>query len=219
MSELIIAVPKGRLLKPLIPLLDAIGLDGRILITDSRRLVLTDAANQVRYILAKPSDVPTYVEYGAADLGVVGKDVLMESGAQVAELLDLGFASCQLVVAVPRSLGIDGVEKLHFNSRVATKYPRIATRYFNNLGLQVEIVKLHGSIELGPMVGLAEAILDITETGSTLKANDLVPIASVAPISARLIANPVKYKVHFQRIEALLDNLGAVVRGTHDASS
>lgn len=213
MDELVIAVPKGRLLGQLIELWEEAGLSGELLRTQSRRLIVVDGERKLKYILAKPADVPTYVEYGAADLGVVGKDVLLEERADVSELLDLGFGRCQLVVAVPNARGITKVDQLPYNSRVATKYPHIARDYFSRQGLQVEVIKLSGSIELGPMVGLAEAIVDITETGSTLVANDLRPIAQVAPISARLIVNPIRYRVKLARIQPLVDALsGALER-------
>ncbi|MGI6034193.1 MAG: ATP phosphoribosyltransferase [Limnochordia bacterium] len=213
MDELIIAVPKGRLLGPLMDLWEGAGLSGELLRTQSRRLVIVDGERKLKYILAKPGDVPTYVEYGAADLGVVGKDVLLEEGADVSELLDLDFGRCQMVVAVPKERGITRVDQLDYNSRVATKYPNIARDYFSRQGLQVEVIKLGGSIELGPMVGLAEAIVDITETGGTLLANDLEPIAQVAAISARLIVNPIRYRVKLARIQPLVDALsGALER-------
>lgn len=213
MDELVIAVPKGRLLGPLMDLWEGAGLSGELLRTQSRRLVIVDGERKLKYILAKPGDVPTYVEYGAADLGVVGKDVLLEEGADVSELLDLDFGRCQMVVAVPKERGITRVDQLDYNSRVATKYPNIARDYFSRQGLQVEVIKLGGSIELGPMVGLAEAIVDITETGGTLLANDLEPIAQVAAISARLIVNPIRYRVKLARIQPLVDALsGALER-------
>jgi ATP phosphoribosyltransferase len=213
MDELVIAVPKGRLLGPLMDLWEGAGLSGELLRTQSRRLVIVDGERKLKYILAKPGDVPTYVEYGAADLGVVGKDVLLEEGADVSELLDLDFGRCQMVVAVPKERGITSVDQLDYNSRVATKYPNIARDYFSRQGLQVEVIKLGGSIELGPMVGLAEAIVDITETGGTLLANDLEPIAQVAAISARLIVNPIRYRVKLARIQPLVDALsGALER-------
>lgn len=213
MDELVIAVPKGRLLGPLMDLWEEAGLSGELLRTQSRRLVIVDGERKLKYILAKPGDVPTYVEYGAADLGVVGKDVLLEEGADVSELLDLDFGRCQMVVAVPKERGITRVDQLDYNSRVATKYPNIARDYFSRQGLQVEVIKLGGSIELGPMVGLAEAIVDITETGGTLLANDLEPIAQVAAISARLIVNPIRYRVKLARIQPLVDALsGALER-------
>ena len=122
-------------------------------------------------------------------------------------MLDLGFGRCQMIVAVAESSGITDVRQLDFNSRVASKFTNIATKYFNQVGIQAEVIKLNGSVELGPIVGLADAIVDITETGTTLRANGLIPIATVAEISARLIANPISYKVKYQAIQALIDGL------------
>ncbi|NLV91531.1 MAG: ATP phosphoribosyltransferase regulatory subunit [Firmicutes bacterium] len=202
-----IAVPKGRLQKYLAPLLSRAGVDCSSLLSDSRKLIIETDDGSYRFLLAKPSDVPTYVEYGAADIGIVGKDILLETEAEVAELLDLGFGRCQMIVAVAESSGITDVRQLDFNSRVASKFTNIATKYFNQVGIQAEVIKLNGSVELGPIVGLADAIVDITETGTTLRANGLIPIATVAEISARLIANPISYKVKYQAIQALIDGL------------
>lgn len=204
---LTMAVPKGRLLDHLAELLSRSGFSGDVLREDSRRLVLEDDARNLRFILAKPADVPTYVEYGAADLGVAGKDVLMEAAREVSELLDLRFGRCRMIVAVPRHSGITSVLELPANARVATKYPRMATAYFNRLGIQVEIIPLNGSIELAPIVGLAEAIVDLTETGSTLVANGLIPIATIADTTARLIVNRVSHRTHYERIEDLLTRM------------
>ena len=148
----------------------------------------------MRFILAKPADVPTYVEYGAADLGVVGKDTLMEADKNVAELVDLGYGRYQLVVAIPKALGITNVTDLDFNSRVASKYPRITLEFFTKKGIQVEIIPLNGSIELGSIIGLSEAIVDITETGRTLVENGLVVIDTIMESTSRLIANQVSLK-------------------------
>lgn len=206
-TPLTLAVPKGRILKSLLSLLEGAGLDCHALRQDSRRLVIHDEAQGVRFILAKPLDVPTYVEYGAADLGFVGKDVLMERGQGISELLDLGIARCRLILAVPMASAVRSVQDLDANSRVATKYPRTATRFFQRHGLQVEVVHLNGSIELAPLVGLADAVVDITETGSTLRANGLTVIEEIASISTRLVANPVRHKVHYRRVEELVERL------------
>lgn len=209
---LTLALPKGRLFHEVIELLRKAGVVAEdYVIDESRKLLLTDPVSKLRFILAKPVDVPTYVEYGAADLGVVGKDILLESERTVCELLDLGLGYCRLIVAVAQKERIRRVEDLDFNSRVATKFPRIATRYFNNLGIQVEVVKLNGSIELGPIVGLADAIVDITSTGQTLKENGLIPIAEIGEATARLIANRVSFKVQFERIMELRQRLAAVL--------
>ena len=178
----------------------------------SRKLTLVDEGLGLTFFLAKAMDVPTYVEYGAADIGISGKDVLMEHGKSVVELLDLGLSKCELVVAVPNASGAVRVEDLHFNARVATKYPRIAEAYFNRRGMQVELIPLSGSVELGPLVGLADAIVDLTETGTTLRENGLRIIGTVMKSSLRLIANTVSYKVHHEAIRTLTEQLRPLVR-------
>ncbi|NLK07264.1 MAG: ATP phosphoribosyltransferase [Firmicutes bacterium] len=204
---LTIAIPKGRLQKYTMTILEKGGIDCSALKAPSRRLIISVPGTKWRFLLSKPSDVPTYVEYGAADLGVVGKDTLLEGGKDVAELMDLKFGQCSLIVAVPEASGISDVKELDFNSRVATTFPFITTEYFNRHGIQAEVVKLNGSVELGPIVGLADAIVDITETGTTLLENGLIPIAEVARVSARLIANQVSYKVKHTSICQLMRRL------------
>ncbi|HHX01668.1 MAG TPA: ATP phosphoribosyltransferase [Firmicutes bacterium] len=206
-----IAVAKGRLLDSFFELLGKAGYDCDSAAQASRKLVIDVEAADLRFILAKPADVPTYVEYGAADLGVVGKDILVESDKHVAELLDLKYGLCRLVVAVTKDSGITKVQELDFNSRVTSKYPRIAEEFFNSLGIQVEIIALNGSIELGPMVGLSEAIVDITETGRTLAENGLVVIETIMESTARLVANRISLKTQREAIAALAGALEGVV--------
>lgn len=208
-----VAVAKGRLFDSLVELFRRAGLvsPGLDLRDDSRRLLLEDPEAGLSFLLMKPADVPTYVEYGAADLGVVGKDVLWEAGRQVSELLDLGFGFCRLVVAVPeQAAGVD-LGALPYAPRIATKYPRVAEEYFARQGIQVEIVKLNGAIELAPAAGLAEAIVDLVATGRTLAENGLVPVAEIGQATARLIANRVSYKVEYERIRALTARLAAAL--------
>ncbi|HPT92851.1 MAG: ATP phosphoribosyltransferase [Limnochordia bacterium] len=206
-----IAVAKGRLLDSFLGLLEQAGFECGAVAQASRKLVIdVDRAN-LRFILAKPADVPTYVEYGAADLGVVGKDILVESDKNVAELVDLKYGLCRLVVAVPKASGISKVQELDFNSRVASKYPRTAEEFFNSRGIQVEIIPLAGSIELGPMVGLSEAIVDITETGRTLAENGLVVIETIMQSTARLVANRISLKTQREAIAALAGALERVI--------
>ncbi|HEY8418405.1 MAG TPA: ATP phosphoribosyltransferase [Limnochordales bacterium] len=202
-----IALPKGRLLDHVAPLLEAAGIATADIAAASRRLVLDKGP--IRFLICRAADVPTFVEYGAADVGVAGKDVLWEAGRNVAELLDLGIGRCRLVVAAPQASGVARVQDLDFNSRVATKYPRVARRYFNEQGIQVEVIPLHGNIELAPLVGLADAIVDVTETGRTLKDNGLVVLATIGVSTARLIANPVRYKIRSQEIDQLVTVLEA----------
>lgn len=208
-----IAVAKGRLLDSFIQLLEKAGYCCELLKQDTRQLVLDIPQINLCFILAKPADVPTYVEYGAADLGVVGKDVLAETDKDVAELIDLKYAHCRLVVAVPENLGISNVQDLDFNSRVASKYPHIATGFFNSRGIQVEVIPLHGSIELGPIIGLSEAIVDITETGRTLKDNGLVIIDTIMESTARLVANHISYKTKRKEIAKFIGKLNTVIEG------
>lgn len=206
---LTLALPKGRLLEEAVPILERAGLPLPPVRESDRRLRVEQ--DGWAYLLVRPGDVPTYVEYGAADLGLVGKDVLLEQEPAVAELLDLGFGACRLVVAVPERSPIHEVEELDFHSRVATKYPRSAERFFQEQGLAVELVTLKGSIELAPAMGLAEAILDLTQTGRTLAENRLRVIAEVARSSARLIANPVRLRLREGLLAPWLERIGAAV--------
>lgn len=205
------AVPKGRPMDDLMPFFRALGGGGDVWDGVSRKLSVVDDGLGITFFLSKAMDVPTYVEYGAADIGISGKDVLLEHGKPVVELLDLGISRCELIVAVPESSGVERVSDLRFNSRVATKYPHIAESYFNRRGIQVEVIPLNGSVELAPLVGLADAIVDLTETGTTLRENGLRIIGSVMKSSMRLVANPVSYKVSYERIRRLTDSLRELV--------
>jgi len=209
---LTIALPKGRLFQPSIDLLNRAGVFTCEVSEDTRKLVFEDREHQTRVILVKAVDVPTYVQYGSADLGVCGKDVVQESCKDVCELLDLNIGYCRFIVAVPSSSSITDVGGLGFNSRVATKYPRVAGEYFSSLGMQVEIVTLNGSLELAPAVGLADAIVDITETGRTLRDNDLKVIADMGSSTARLIANRVSYRARRSEINDVTQRLREVVK-------
>lgn len=205
------AVPKGRPMDDFMPFMRALGGGGEVWDEVSRKLSVYDEGVDITFFLSKSMDVPTYVEYGAADIGISGKDVLLEQDKPVVELLDLGISRCELIVAVADESGVQHVNDLHFNSRVATKYPRIAENYFNQRGIQVEIIPLNGSVELAPLVGLADAIVDLTETGTTLRENGLRIIGSVMESSLRLIANPVSYKVRFDEIQSLVERLRPLV--------
>jgi len=210
MEYLTIALPKGKLFRLSSNLLAKIGYEAEGLTEKSRKLVVTNEEKKIRFIITKTADVPTYVEYGAADIGVIGKDVLMESGKDVYELLDLGFGRCHLMMAVPKS---ERREKLtdYTHTRVATKFPHIAEMFFTRQGMQMEYIKLNGSIELGPIVGLSESIVDIVETGTTLKENNLEEIAYIMDATARLIANRVSFKMKFDRISAMVKDLRAIL--------
>ena len=200
-----IALPKGRLGDKVYRLFSSRGYDCRAMEQDDRRLVLGDENGKLQYLLVKPSDVPIYVEHGAADVGVVGKDVLLEGGNDVYELLDLGFGVCRMCVAA----SVDFREDLSSPLRVATKYPNIAKRYYASKSRDIEIIKLNGSIELAPILGLSDVIVDIVETGTTLKQNRLEVIEEILPISARLIANKASMKFKFGEINPLVTALQA----------
>ena len=208
---LTIALPKGKLFNISADLFSHIGITADGLNEKSRKLVIRNDTLKVRFIITKSSDVPTYVEYGAADLGIIGKDVLMESCKDVYELLDLGFGKCRLMMAVPkaerRAYLMD-----YAHTRVATKYPRIAEKFFSLQGMQMEYIKLNGSIELGPIVGLSESIVDIVETGTTLLENDLEEYVKIMDISARFIANRVSFKLKFDRIYTITNALKNIIR-------
>ena len=208
MSErLTLALPKGRLLDGALGLLRDIGVDG--IDADSRRLIFTDPQRGLRLLFLKPADVPAYVTYGAADLGIVGKDILLEQEPDVYEPLDLGFGVCRLVVAEPRELWERDDPSKWSWVRVATKYARMTERYFSERGIQVEIVRLDGSIELAPLVGLAERIVDLVQTGETLRANGLVEVAEIARSTARLIVNRASMKTEYSEITNFIDQLAS----------
>src|SRR5437764_3883941 len=208
MSELRIAVPRGALFGGTLDLLDRLGLGTRDVRENDRKLLFEDAG----IVTMRPSDVPTYVEAGAADLGVTGKDVLMEqSEREVYELLDLGYGQCTMVLATvaDEDRAAEALRRLGV-VRIATKYPRIAARHFLETGRQAEIVEVKGSVELAPLTGLAEGIVDLTATGTTLRENGLVVREEIARCTARLIANPVAHKLKAQAIDRLLERVREV---------
>ena len=206
MEYLTIALPKGKLFRLSMELFSRIGFTAEGLSEKSRKLVITNEEKKLKFIITKTADVPTYVEYGAADIGIIGKDVLMESGKDVYELLDMGFGKCHLMMAVPKAQKRPKLTD-YAHTRVATKFPHIAESFFNAHGMQMEYIKLNGSIELGPIVGLSESIVDIVETGTTLKENDLEEIAYIMDATARLIANRVSFKMKFDRINGMVKDL------------
>lgn len=210
MDYLTIALPKGKVFGKSVKMLAKIGYTAEDLRDDSRKLIITNEKEKIRFIITKTADLPTYVEYGAADIGIIGKDVLMEDSKDVYELLDLKFSLCRIMVAVPEALKQEKLSD-YAHMRVATKYPNIAEKFFHSMGMQMEFIKLNGSIELAPMVGLAEIIVDIVETGSTLKANNLVEVAHIQVATARLIANRVSFKMKFDRINKLTEELKALL--------
>jgi ATP phosphoribosyltransferase len=206
-ARLTVALPKGRLLEGAVALLREIGVDG--IDAESRRLIFTDPSRGLRVLFLKPADIPAYVTYGAADLGIVGKDILLEQEPDVYEPLDLGFGFCRLVVAEPRELWERDDPAKWSWVRVATKYPRLTERYFSERGIQVELVRLDGSIELAPLVGLADRIVDLVQSGETLRANGLVEVAEIARSTARLIVNRAAMKTEYAAVTGLIDELRA----------
>ena len=212
MRYITFALGKGRLAKKTLELLEEIGITcEEMKDKDTRKLIFVNEELKLKFFLAKGPDVPTYVEYGAADIGVVGKDTLLEEGRRAYEVLDLGFGKCRMCVCGPESAG--ELLKHHEMIRVASKYPRIAKDYFYNKKYQtVEIIKLNGSIELAPIVGLADVIVDIVETGSTLKENGLVILEEVCGLSARMVVNQVSMKRENERISQVIKGLQKIVR-------
>lgn len=207
MRYLTFALAKGRLAKETLKLLEKIGITcDEINDPNTRKLIFENEEIGMRFFLAKPSDVPTYVEYGVADIGVVGRDTLLEEGRNLYEVLDLGFGKCRMCVCGPESAR----ELLKKNEiiRVASKYPNIAKNYFTDKKNQtVEIIKLNGSVELAPIVGLSEVIVDIVETGSTLRENGLTVLEEIAPLSARIVVNQVSLRMEHERINKLLRDI------------
>ena len=211
MRDLTVALAKGRLAKKAMEMFGAVGIHCEEMANkDSRKLIFENPELGMRFFLAKATDVPTYVEYGAADIGIVGKDTLLEEGRRLYEVLDLKIGKCRMCVCGPESARAH--LKNHELIRVATKYPRIAKDYFYNRKDQtVEIIKLNGSIELAPIVGLSEVIVDIVETGSTLRENGLNVLEEVCPLSARMVVNQVSMKMEDERIRNLIRDLRKVI--------
>lgn len=201
MKPLRIALTKGRLEKDTIGLFEDMGLDCSAVREKGRKLILPVGNGEIEAVLAKAADVITYVEHGVCDLGVVGKDTILEHGTGFYEILDLGFGKCRFALAGPK--GKDFFSG-YATKTIATKYPNVARNYFEGKGMDVRIIKIEGSVELAPLLGLSDAIVDIVETGSTLKANGLEIIDEVTPISARLIANVASLKLRKAEIEALI---------------
>lgn len=206
-DEVMLAVSKGRIYEQAMPLLARIGITPTDDPDKSRKLILDTTQPGVRLLVIRATDVPTYVEYGAADLGIAGKDVLMEyEGSDYYEPLDLKIAHCRLSVAgPPQAVLTDG------RTRVATKYSKVAREYYARLGVQAEVIKLYGSMELAPLVGLADRIVDLVDTGNTLRANGLVEFETICEISSRLIVNKAAMKTKHKRVSAIIAALRAVV--------
>ena len=209
MDNIVIAIAKGRIEKDVYRRLKILNMEDCIE-TDSRKLIFTDEENKITYIHVKPSDVVTYVEKGVADLGIVGKDTILENenDDEVYELLDLGFGKCKFSVA-----GIKGKNNYSKEEilKVATKYPHIAKKYFKSRGQNIEIIKLNRSVELAPIVGLSDVIVDLVETGNTLKVNGLEIVEDMCNISSRIIANRVSYKFNKEKIENIVEKFASTL--------
>jgi ATP phosphoribosyltransferase len=205
---LVFAVPKGRILRALSPIFARAGLDPAPLLVDDRRLIRDDATNGIRFLLLKPDDVPTYVEYGAADIGIVGRDVLLEREYDLYTPVDLGIGVCRMTVAA-RSDDRPDLSRPRSGAplRVATKFPTIARRHFARRGQQIEAIFVSGSVELAPITGLADVIVDLVETGETLRQNGLVELETICEISSVVVANRVGLKLEAARLRPLLDAL------------
>jgi ATP phosphoribosyltransferase len=210
-----IAVPKGYLFPYSVEMLRKADILHSDIDLEERRLIYGSSKDDFSFIIARPFDVPVYVEYGAADVGIVGKDVLMEQKSTVYELADLGYGSCDFVVA--QITGSSNLVKSKYDRlgylRVATKYPNVTKEYYDHIGMQVEVIKLYGSVELAPMLDLAEQIVDITATGRTIKENNLEIVDRIAGATARLIANQVSYKLKFKELDFLLGRIFKALSG------
>lgn len=210
-SILTIAIPKGRILTESIELFAKMGIDLSSMLDDSRKLIFEFPEQQVRALIVRATDVPTYVEHGCADLGIVGKDTLLEQDKDLYEPLDLGFGYCRMVVAEAAGLATTDDPSRWTHIRVATKYPHVAEKHFASKGVQAEIIKLYGSIELAPLVGLSERIVDLVSTGETLRQNGLCEVETIAEITTRLVVNRASLKTRHQRIRAIIDGLEKVL--------
>jgi ATP phosphoribosyltransferase len=209
-----LALSKGRILDDTLPLLKSVGIDVDPAVLDSRKLILPTADPGLRLIIVRASDVPTYVQYGAADLGVAGRDVLLEHGGEgLYQPIDLGIGRCRMCVAVGRGFDYAAAVRRGARLRVATKYVTLAREHFAVKGVHVDPIKLYGSMELAPLVGLADAIVDLVSTGSTLKANDLVEVEEIMRISSRLIVNQASLKTRHAALAPLLERLAGAVGG------
>ena len=208
-----LALSKGRIFDDTVPLLEAAGIPVDPAELESRKLILPTGDPLLRLVIVRASDVPTYVQYGAADIGVAGKDVLLEHGGEgLYQPIDLKIARCRLSVAAPRGFDYEQAVRRGARLRIATKYVECARRHFAAKGVHVDLIKLYGSMELAPLVGLADAIVDLVSTGSTLRANDLVEVEHIMPISARLIVNQASLKTKAARLQPLLTAIAAAVR-------
>lgn len=206
--KITLAISKGRILQDTIPLLEQMGMAPLEDLDKTRKLLIDTQNPNVRVVVIRATDVPTYVQYGAADLGIAGKDILMESqGAGLYELLDLEICKCKLMVA-----GKPDIQNAGSRLKIATKYVRSAQQYYAQQGKQVEIIKLYGSMELAPITGLADLIVDLVDTGNTLRANGLQPLEHIADISSRLVANKASLKVRFDKLQGIIEQFQQAIK-------
>ncbi len=205
------ALPKGRILKEAVALFNEAGIDMSMVLNDNRMLTCENEAEGLKFMILRAQDVPTYVEYGAADMGIVGKDVLMEQTRDLYEPLDLGLGYCRMVVAEPKELIEKDDPTTWTHIRVGTKYPNITLKHFLDKGIQVDIIKLYGSIELAPILGLSERVVDLVETGETLKQNGLVEVEDIMEITSKLICNRASLKTKPKRVKEIIEKLGKAV--------
>ncbi len=213
MTDITIALSKGRIFEDTAPLLRAAGIEALDDPETSRKLILSTNRANVRLIIVRASDVPTYVQYGAADLGIAGKDVLLEhGGAGLYQPLDLNIARCRMMVAAPEGFDYESAVRQGARLRIATKYVQTAREHFAGKGVHVDLIKLYGSMELAPLVGLADAIVDLVSSGNTLKANNLKAVEEIMPISSRLIINQAALKLKRDAIQPVLDAFSAAVK-------
>ncbi|HKJ71776.1 MAG TPA: ATP phosphoribosyltransferase [Gammaproteobacteria bacterium] len=212
-SKLTIALSKGRILEETLPLLERVGIRPAEDPDASRKLVVPTNRPGVELVIVRATDVPTYVEFGAADVGVAGRDVLLEAGADLYEPVDLGIGRCRMVVAEPEGLAAGDDPSRWDRVRIATKYPRITERFFAEQGVQTQIIKLYGSMELAPLVGLADRIVDLVSSGRTLKENGLVEVEDLFEISSRLVVNKAALKLKHPLVSDLIDSLADAVGG------
>lgn len=214
---LTLALSKGRILDETVPLLERCGIEVNAQAVDKRSLILPTTDPGLRLLIVRASDVPTYVQHGAADLGIAGRDVLLETGGDgMYQPVDLGIGRCRMSVAAPLDFDYGSAVRRGQRLRVATKYVRTATEHFARKGVHVDLIKLYGSMELAPLVGLADAIVDIVSTGATLRANRLVEVEDIMPIAARLIVNQASLKMHQARLAPLIDRLEAAAGACAD---
>ena len=214
MSGITIALSKGRIFEETTPLLKAAGIVPLEDPESSRKLIIGTNRPDVRLIIVRATDVPTYVQHGGADMGVAGKDVLIEhGGAGLYQPLDLKIAKCKMMVAVPQGFDYEGKVRQGARLKVATKYVKVAREHFASKGVHVDLIKLYGSMELAPLVGMADAIVDLVSTGGTLKANNLVAVEDIMPISSRLVVNQASLKLKHDQIQPVLDQFAAAVKG------